>query len=76
MVRQQLGGVDFHRFLVELLDNFDDRADELAKRLDQVAQKLFDGSNLLVSIAGSDECVMRFWQCAGITAARARPLPR
>ena len=72
VVRQQLGGVDFHRFLVQLLDNFDDRADELAKRLNEVAHKLFDGSNLLVSIAGSDECVIRFWQCAGITAGTGK----
>ena len=68
VVRQQLGGVDFHRFLVDVLDNFNDRAAELAKRLEQVAHKLFDGSNLLVSLAGSDECIMRFWQNAGITA--------
>ena len=64
--------MDFHRPLVELLDNFDDRADELAKRLNEVAHRLFDGSNLLVSIAGSDECVMRFWQCAGITAGTGK----
>ena len=68
VVRQQLGGVDFHRFLVDVLDNFDDRAAELSKRLEQVAHKLFDGSNLLVSLAGSDECIMSFWQNAGITA--------
>ena len=43
-----------------------------AKRLNEVAHKLFDGSNLLVSIAGSDECVMRFWQCAGITAGTGK----
>ena len=37
-----------------------------------MAHRLFDGSNLLVSIAGSDECVMRFWQCAGITAGTGK----
>ena len=69
VVRQQLGGVDFHRFLVDVLDNFNDRAAELAKRLEQVAHKLLRQLEL-VGVACRQRRVhqLRFWQNAGITA--------
>ena len=68
VVRQQLGGVGFYQFLKVLLEHFDERADDLVKRLGEVSRKLFGAENLTVSFAGGDAEFARFWECADICA--------
>ena len=75
VVRQQLGGVGFYQFLKDLLAHFDERADELVKRLEDVACKLFSAQNTTVSFAGSDDDFARFWECADIAAPAAAAAP-
>jgi len=61
VVGEQLGNVGFYRFLVDLLDNFDERAEDLSARLSDVAARLFNDDNCTVSFAGSDQDYDRFW---------------
>ncbi len=69
MVRQQLGGVDFYRFLKQLLAEFDAREHELAEKLTELARRLFAPENLTVSFAGSDEDMDTFWEASGLAGA-------
>ena len=71
VMREQLGGVGFYQFLKALLAQFDKRADDLVKRLETVARKLFAPENLTVSFTGCDEDFSRFWEQAGIKAPSA-----
>lgn len=67
VVRQQLGGVGFYRFLKELLAHFDERAAELSERLTTLAQQLFVDSGCVLSFTGSDEDFSVFWKAGGTT---------
>ena len=62
VVNEQLGNVDFYRFVCELIDNYDQRADELANRLADVARRLFSDDACTMSFAGSDADYELFWQ--------------
>ena len=64
-VAQMLGGVDFYRFLCELLDNFDERAESLCNTLSDLQKRLFSSTNTVVSFTGSDKDYERFWAAAG-----------
>ncbi|OUO90900.1 peptidase M16 [Gordonibacter sp. An230] len=66
VVREQLGGVGFYRFLKGLLASFDEHAEELSARLDDLARRLFVDDGSLVSFTGSDEDFERFWPAGGI----------
>lgn len=65
VAREQLGGVGFYRFLKELLASYDERADDLAARLADLAERLFVDDALTVSFTGSDEDFDRFWAAGG-----------
>ena len=65
VAREQLGGIDFYRFLKDLLDHFDERADGLAAKLEDVANRIFSDDRLTVSFTGSDEDFERFWEAGG-----------
>ncbi len=65
LVSQKLGGVDFYRFLRDLLDHFDERAENLCCTLRELQKRIFCSTNTQVSFTGSDEDYERFWAAAG-----------
>lgn len=65
VVSQQLAGVDFYRFLRELIEHFDERKNELCRTLRELQQRVFTSTGTYVSFTGSDEDYRRFWECAG-----------
>ena len=71
VIREQLSGVDFYRFICELIDQFDERAEEITSRLADLARRLFCDDNCTVSFAGSDADYSRFWD-ARPTCERTR----
>ncbi len=48
---QALSGLDFYFFLCDLLENFDERADEIAANLRLVADYIFDTKHMILSLA-------------------------
>ena len=52
VAREQLGGIDFYRFLKDLLDHFDERAEGLAAKLEDVANRIFSDDRLTVQLHG------------------------
>ena len=67
VVREQLGGVDFYRFLKDLLAHYDERSDELAARLSELAGRLFVDDGCTVGFTGSDDDFERFWKAGAVT---------
>lgn len=73
VISEQLGGVDFYRFLCDVVDHYDERAEELAVKLTDIRNKVFvaqlDSSDAvaspLVSFTGTDEELDAFWAIAG-----------
>lgn len=61
VIREQLGNVGFYQFLCDLIDNFEERADELSHRLADVCERLFNDDGCTISFCGSDEDYARFW---------------
>ncbi|MBQ3105927.1 MAG: insulinase family protein, partial [Eggerthellaceae bacterium] len=61
VMREQLGGVDFYRFLKDLLAHFDERGPALSEKLKELSSRLFRDENLLVSFTGADVDFERFW---------------
>ena len=68
-LNQYLSGVDYYRFLKDLLAHFDERAHELSAKLESISRTLFMHENELVSLAGSNESCSAFWQACSNTAA-------
>ena len=73
VIREQLGGIDFYRFLKDLLAHYDERADELAERLSDLAQRLFVDDGCTVSFTGSDDDFWRFWKAGAVTGRAGSP---
>ena len=72
VVREQLGGVGFYRFLKRLIDNYDAEKDALAEKLEDVARRIFTDDNCLLSYSGADadfERTMASGMALGRTAA-------
>ena len=61
VVREQLGGIDFYRMLKDLIEHFDERADDLSRRLSRLAMQIFSPSNLTLAFTGSEESFERYW---------------
>ena len=74
MVRERLGNVDFYRFICDLLDHYDERSQELSKRLHDMAQTLFCDDGCMFSFAGDDVAYERFW-AAGPECGRSGDKP-
>ena len=77
IVREQVGGVDFYRFLKDLLAHYDERADDLAGRLAELAGRLFVDDGCTVSFTGADDDFERFWRAGAVTGrtgSSERPL--
>ncbi len=61
VVRDQLSGIGFYRFLRDLCDHFDDRAASLEAVLRDLSRRLFVEGDCLLSFAGGDgdlDCLM------------------
>ena len=64
-VAEQLGGVDFYRFLRGLLDDFDARVEGLVAKLEDLSRRIFRKAACEVSLTGPAEDVRAFWAAAG-----------
>ena len=67
IVTETTTNVDFYRFLCELVEHFDERAEALAARLQETAARLFCDDGCLLSFAGNDGDYRRFWECGPLT---------
>ena len=72
---EQLSGVDFYRFLRELLEHFDERKGALCDKLRELQERIFTSSGTMVSFTGSDEDYERFWDAAGTLGLKPRMAP-
>jgi Zn-dependent M16 (insulinase) family peptidase len=61
VLQEQLGNVGFYRFLCELIDDFEARAQDLCAKLADIAERIFCDNRCSMSFAGGDECYKRFW---------------
>lgn len=59
-VREQLGGVDFYRFLRAQIEGYEDGKEDLAARLQELASRIFVEDGCLLSFTGSDEDLSSF----------------
>lgn len=75
VVAQQLSGVDFYRFLRDLLDNFDERKEDLVAKLQELQTRIFTSTNTVTSFTGSDEDYQRYWEVAGNLGLTPRTAP-
>ncbi|WP_307974367.1 insulinase family protein [uncultured Parolsenella sp.] len=64
VVSEQLGGVDFYRFLCDLLANFDARADALVAKLEDLRRRIFSRGNCEMSFTGDEADLDAFWDAA------------
>ena len=51
---EEFGGIEFYRFIAELEAHFDEKFDELAQKLAQIAKALFTTKKPVISITGSE----------------------
>ena len=72
---EQLAGVDFYRFLRDLLEHFDERKEALCDKLRELQERIFTSSGTMVSFTGSDEDYVRFWETAGTLGLTPRTAP-
>lgn len=75
VISEQLGGVDFYRFLRDLLDHFDERTGELCDKLRELQQRIFTSTGTVASFTGSDEDYARYWAAAGTLGLTTRTAP-
>mgnify|MGYP000621453802 FL=1 len=75
VVAQQLSGVDFYRFLRDLLDNFDERKEDLVAKLQELQARIFPSTNTVTSFTGSDEDYRRYWEVGGNLGLTPRTAP-
>lgn len=75
VISEQLGGVDFYRFLRDLLDHFDERTGELCDKLRELQQRIFTSTGTVASFTGSDEDYARYWVAAGTLGLAPRTAP-
>lgn len=75
VISEQLGGVDFYRFLRDLLDHFDERTGEFCDKLRELQQRIFTSTGTVASFTGSDEDYARYWAAAGTLGLAPRTAP-
>ena len=75
VVREQLGGVDFYRWLRDLLEHFDDRKEALCEKLRELAARIFVSDGAVMSFIGSGEDYRRWWDAAGNLGLEPRTAP-
>lgn len=72
---QQLSGVDFYRFLRDLLEHFDERKGGLCEKLRELQMRIFTSTGTIASFTGSDEDYRRYWDAAGDLGLSPRKAP-
>ena len=65
VLKEAMGGVDFYRFLCDLIDNFDERFDALQSRLRDVCSRVFTKRDVVASFTGSEADKEAFFRMAG-----------
>ena len=75
IISEQLGGVDFYRFLCDLLEHFDERVDSLVAKLRELQARIFTTTGTLASFTGSAEDCARYWEAAGTMGLAPRVAP-
>lgn len=75
VLTQQLSGIDFYRFLRDLLEHFDERKDALCDTLRDLRERIFTSTGGIASFTGSDEDFRRYWAAAGDLGLAPRTAP-
>lgn len=65
VLKEAMGGVDFYRFLCDLIGNFDERFDALQSRLRDVCSRVFTKRDVVASFTGSEADREIFFRMAG-----------
>ena len=55
-----LSGLSYYKFIVELIENFDKKSDEIINNLKKISNCIFNKKNLMVSVTFSDEDYKEF----------------
>lgn len=72
MVGEYMAGIDFYRFIRNLLADFDNRAADLSAKLAELAARIFRQDNLVIGLGGTPEEQEAFW--SAFSAANPTPL--
>lgn len=75
VLTQQLSGIDFYRFLRDLLEHFDERKDALCDTLRDLRERIFTSTGAIASFTGSNEDFQRYWAAAGDLGLAPRTAP-
>ncbi|MEE0026327.1 MAG: insulinase family protein [Atopobiaceae bacterium] len=67
-----MAGIDYYRFLKDLLQHWDERKDDLCTRLASTAQRIFVTDDVTVSFIGSAQDRARFWEIGGTLGLKKR----
>ena len=65
LLSEQLDGVEFYRFLRDLVDHLDERYDGLIATLSSLCERVFTADRVTTSFTGSAEDRARYWAEAG-----------
>ena len=68
----RMGGIDYYLFVKDLLAHWDERADGLVERLEDLCRRIFVADGVTVSLTGSMADCTRFWELGdtlGLVAA-------
>lgn len=69
VIYEHLMNVEYYRFLKKILANFDELAPSLANKLEELANRIFVDTNVLVSLAGEKDACESYWNAATTNAA-------
>ena len=73
VVREQIGGVGFYRFLKRTLATFDDEKEALAAKLAEVARRIFTDDNCTIGFTGKDDDFNRVMGAGMATGRTGEP---
>ena len=72
-ISSEVSGVDYYRFLKDLLGSWDERAPQLPAKLGELAARIFTADEVTVSFTGSAEDREAFWADGGTLGLEKRP---
>lgn len=67
---EQISGIDYYRFLCDLTAHYEERKEELARKLQEISGKIFRGSGMIASFTGSKESAGRMKKMLAEFAAK------
>ncbi|AEB07600.1 Peptidase M16C associated domain protein [Coriobacterium glomerans PW2] len=65
LVREQLDGIEYYRFVRDVLEHFDERKGQVMDDLRDLQRRIFSSTGAIASFTGSDEDYARYWSVAG-----------